>query len=204
MRDEQLRELYARAMQRRRGGSRAGCVPEDLLLAVAKGDAPASERPVVLDHVAQCPDCRADFELLRTVSGDRLVARRRVPLLALAASLAALAGAAVLVWQGRPGSSDAWRGGDAVALVAPIGAVSPQAPLQFVWHAVRGAVAYDLEVFDVQGTAVWTTRTQDTAVALPTPVPLAAGIDYLWRVRAERSDGSQERSTAGRFRIQRR
>ena len=49
-----------------------------------------------------------------------------------------------------------------------------------------------------------TTRTQDSAVALPTPVSLVAGVEYLWRVRAERSDGSQERSTAGRFRIQRR
>jgi len=205
VKDEELRELYAGEMGRRSSASRAGCVPEDLLLAVAKGDAPITKRPAVLDHVAQCPECRAEFELLRTVTGERPAARRRVPVLALAASVAAVA-LGVAVWQvtrAPEQRADVPRGvrGD-IALVGPPGGVPVTMPILLVWRGVPDAARYDVELLDSRGGVVLAASTTDTTLSLPDTARLSAGREYHWWVRATRYDGTQLRSLAERFRLQ--
>jgi hypothetical protein len=93
MTDEQLRELYGLALQRPGFTPPDTCVPEHQLLEVATGD-PTVDRVAVLEHIAQCPECRAELDLFRTVTSQwpapqRPVQRRRLVLLGLLGALGA-------------------------------------------------------------------------------------------------------------------
>ena len=212
MTDEQLREVYVRAIAARHDARRAACPAPDTLLAVARREGPESERVETLDHVMSCPDCRKDFELLRAIErGQRIEAReganrirlRRPIGVALVTGLAATLVFAAVVGP----RSDWWRsdvvrdaGSDVVALSPAADAVVPAGPLQFSWRAVPGARSYRLELLTPDGSTLATRQTTDTTVTL-TDVRPAPG-DYRWLVSA-RLDGGERRSVARRLRITR-
>jgi hypothetical protein len=214
MTDEQLREVYGRAIAARHDARRAACPTPDALLAVARREGPESERVETLDHVMSCPDCRKDFELLRAIErGQRIEAReganrirlRRPIGVALVTGLAATLVFAAVIGP----RNDWWRGGSDVVRDAGSGvvtlspaadAVVPAGPLLFAWHAVPGARSYTLELLTPDGSTLATRQTTDTTVTLTDPRP-APG-DYRWSVSA-RLDGGERRSVARRLRVTR-
>ena len=213
MTDEQLRELYPRALDTRRDPRRIACPSPDELLALAQGSSHAPERMEALDHVMSCPDCRQDFALLRAIERGRRAetgeATRRIrwprPMgAALVTGLAAaLAFAAVLGprhdWW-RSDASDVVRGAsrDVVPLAPAADAVVPRGPLAFAWRPVPGARGYTLEVLSPDGSTLASRQTTDTTATL-TDRRIVPG-DYRWWVRA-RLDGGERRSTARRLRV---
>ena len=72
---------------------------------------------------------------------------------------------------------------------------------RFLWHAVEGAVAYELEVLDAAGSPVYATRTADTVLALPAGVRLQPGQEYRWWVVARLADGSELRARLQPFHL---
>ena len=98
----ELRQLYTQVVARRAPppGARDTCLPPESLLAIVEGRASEVERIQALRHVAACGACRAELDLLRSAAeaGQRLKRRQvAVPALVVAASLAILAGAAVVL-----------------------------------------------------------------------------------------------------------
>ena len=83
---------------------------------------------------------------------------------------------------------------NAVELVAPIGDVSMDDARMLVWHAVAGAVRYEVEVTSGGGADVHTGVVFDTVATVPDGVGLSAGSDYTWWVTAVLPDGSRGRS----------
>ena len=51
------------------------------------------------------------------------------------------------------------------------------------WSSVREADLYQVQVWNREGTVVWSAETRDTSVAIPDSV-LASGASYLWEVKA--------------------
>ena len=209
--DERLREIYARAVEARHDPARADCPTPDALLALVRREGGESTRLALLDHAMACPDCRRDFELLRAIEAGRRADadagvrhirwRRPIGVALVTALAAALAFFAVLgPWQRRSARSDVYRGGatEAVAVAPLDGATIAAGSPTFVWHAVRGARGYVLEVVTPGGALVAARETTDTSAA---PVTLPAG-DYRWWVRA-RLDGGERRSVSRRLRVTR-
>ena len=69
MTDERLRDLYLAGLDARRaaGGPRGCDVEPERLLALARGEIPADERPALLDRVLASAACREELALLRAV-----------------------------------------------------------------------------------------------------------------------------------------
>ncbi len=204
MSDARLIAAYCDLLSRRVAGDRKACVAPEKLLALVRRELPEADRLVVLDHVMACAPCLNDFELLRSVERGRRGARVRWPspqALALAASLAVVAGGGVL-WQlvrGR-GEGDVLRGGEAqVSLVAPVGATPAAEAHRLIWRTVAGAADYQVEVLDPDGTAIYAGAAGDTVLVLPDSVSLASGLEYRWWVRARFLDGSGRRATPQSF-----
>ena len=212
--DEQLRELYLRATEARRDPRRADCPSPDALLALVRREGSEARRLEALDHAMTCPECRKDFELLRSIEGGRRAdagvsvehIRWRRPLgVALAAALAAtIAFVAVLgPWRSaRLGSSqsDVLRG-DATGVVAtaPLdGASMGSDTLTFAWHPVPGTRRYVLELLTQGGTVSLARETPDTTATLSAS-QLGPG-DYRWWVRAQ-LDGGERRSSPRRLHV---
>lgn len=203
MNDIELRAAFERLVAAR-GAGRDGCVSPDELMRLAEGDATEDERLAWLSHVAGCRACRRELELVRAVAdtGQALGARRRpVRMLALAASVILLIGAAAL-WRSGWLAPDVVRGpGAAVTLVAPRGPVTAEAARRLEWRAVAGAALYEVELLDAAGAVVYEGRTTDTVVALPFTTLLQTGTAYHWRVTALLQDGRREASRAESLRV---
>lgn len=209
--DEQLRELYARAVAARRDPTRAACPTPDALLAAVGREGPEQRRLATLDHALGCADCRQELELLRAIETSRrnsagtVVRGRRwmAPrYLLLAASIVLLA--AIAVWQrvDRASPAEVFRGSAAgVAVIAPLpDATIANDSLTFAWHPVPGARRYAVEVTTSHDSISVTRETADTTISLGER-SLPAG-DYSWWVRAQ-LDGGESRSTVRRFHVQR-
>jgi hypothetical protein len=206
MNDERLRELYARS------GARAGAAGEhpspEAIAALARREGGEAERLATLDHVMSCPDCRSDFDLLRSVeragtserSGGGTARRAWLMPAALAASLALAVGVGSAVLRS-PGD-DATRGGDAggLVLVAP-GAEAPAGDeVTFAWRGVAGTRRYELELLDASGNVAVAAETADTVVSPAAARSLPPG-DYRWWVRAATSDARPLRSALRPLRL---
>jgi hypothetical protein len=198
--DDRLRDLYAAAIDSDAVQREEGHASPEALSALARREGPEGARLATLDHVMSCRECRADFDLLRSIeaAGEQIGtahgSRRRAWLVpvALAASLLVAVGVGRIVT--RPAQDELTRGGEA--------AISPLRPgpsaiagesLTFVWTAVPGARAYSLEVLDTGGRVVLMAETSDTMAtpAMATRLPPA---DYTWWVRATTSDARTVRS----------
>jgi hypothetical protein len=150
-----------------------------------------------------CPACHREYEWLAAVdraateAGGRPASAawwRRAPL-ALAASLVAAAGAALLVRAQLRSAGEPLRGetGD-IVLTAPAAGVSPTGAIAFTWRSVPEASAYVLEIQGPDRGVIRSDTTADTTLVLPSPLP--AG-EYRWWVR-EVTDGAEPRSSAFR------
>ena len=188
MNDEMLQHWY----QNRKGLRSAGEHPSpEALVAVVRREGPEATRLALLDHVAQCPDCRQDLDLLRALADAERSAQpagRMSTWLPLAAAVVLMVGAAV-VWRGRAGDGVIrGAGGAAVQLVSPAELVAAGDRPSFVWRRVEDAEGYQFELVGEDGRSVHSARTADTLVSLPSSVTLGAG-RYRWWVSATRADG---------------
>jgi hypothetical protein len=205
MKDRDLEETYARLLERDAPRDRDACPTPEEMRDLVERSGPEAERLRVLDHVMACAHCRREFDLLRTVASARSRIRppRRPRMALAAAAVLVLAAGGIFTWQmtGPPGGEeDALRTGAAgVAIVAPEGAVAPDAASVLIWRAVEGAVRYEIEVTDSEGRPVFAATTSDTTVLLPAENLPSAGEDRIWWVEAVLMTGGRLRSPATRF-----
>ncbi len=197
---EGLGRLYRRRVEARDVAT-AGCVSPDAILALLQREGTESERLATLEHVMSCPACHREYEWLGAVdraateAGGRPASGtwwRRAPL-ALAASLVAAVGAALLVRAQLRGGSEPVRGerGD-ITLATPAAGAGSIGALEFTWHSVPNASAYVLEIQGADHSVVRSDTTADTTLTLPSSLPAGA---YRWWVR-EVTDGTEPRSSA--------
>jgi hypothetical protein len=198
--DERLRELYSAALASR---PRTAAHPSpEAIAALARREGPEDARLATLDHVMECPECRRELDLLRTVeraglesgAAGRSAARRGwlVPA-ALAASVLLAVGVGRQML--RSSGGDTSRGGEpsAVIILQPGPDLAAGEPVTFAWRPVPGATRYDLELLDARGSVAATAATSDTSAAPPAARGLPPG-EYRWWVRATTSDARTLRS----------
>lgn len=195
MKDSDLRAAYQAAGDRSDVGAGACPEPEALLELVTRAG-PEERRLETLDHVMACARCREELEILRDVVGAAPPQRSSATrILAMAASVAVLAGVGLGAWnlRTRTAPEPIYRaGGDEVALVAPSEGAEFQG--QLVWRSVEGAVQYRVEVFDASGEVVLTATTADTALTITDSTSWPSGADLRWWVQARLRDGSERAS----------
>jgi anti-sigma factor RsiW len=155
---------------------------------------PLAERDRLEDHLASCPDCRAQL-----IEARRILAHVRRPTRSVLIGSIAAAAAAVLIFLPRPAAHPAeklapatvMRGSvEATRLVAygPTGETHARA-LRFVWSAAPGAATYRLSVTRGDGATVWSQGSTDTSVALPDSIVLRPHQRYFWVADALLGDG---------------
>jgi hypothetical protein len=199
---EGLGRLYRRRVGARNAPA-SGCVSPEAMLALLEREGSESERLATLDHVMSCAVCHREYEWLAAVgraateAGGRTASGawwRRAPL-ALAASLVAAVGAALLVRAQLRGGGEPVRGerGD-ITLAAPAAGAGQAGVLEFSWHPVPNASAYVLEIQGADRSVVRSDTTADTTLTLPSA--LSAG-EYRWWVR-EVTEGTEPRSSGFR------
>ncbi|MEO8448219.1 MAG: hypothetical protein ABI647_00425 [Gemmatimonadota bacterium] len=203
MTDEDLKALYKHYESVRDPRARADCPSPEMLAIVAEGGGSGSERETVRGHVTKCPQCRREFERLRSLHLAHAPAGAlpRWVVLATSAILVFIGGLLVgrLLWP--PGSLAATQE-SAFAPITPSGAVGP-AERAFLWRADSGARLYRVTVLDSAAAVIWETSVPDTTVMLPDPIQLSPGASYEWRVTALGRDGTEHRSPVTRFSISR-
>jgi hypothetical protein len=199
--DDRLRAAYAAY------GADAPDTPHpapELIAAAAERQGAEVERMRTLDHIATCTACRKEFDLLRATHD---AARQMTPStwrlrgfgIAAAAAVVIAATLTIARWNGPHAgvaqldrSAGSQKADHAITLVAPIGFVSPHAT-RFIWHSVRTANGYHLEVLDDSGAVALRTDTRETTYVAP---QLAPSRTYQWWVQA-RVNGEAWRSEFG-------
>lgn len=199
MTDDQLRELYGRALARGYSLPRnvsGHCVTPEKLLGLVRREGTEELRLQTLDHVMACKACRRELDLLRAVeqagvgmgvgTEDRPGWQKSAPL-ALAASLLLAVGIALGVRYSGD-QTDVPRGGvEAVVLLAPPKRVPGDQPVVFAWRPVPNAHQYVFELLDAgserNGTPAVSRTTSDTSLVLE-PAQLSGAGEYQWWVRA--------------------
>ncbi|MBK6842761.1 MAG: hypothetical protein IPK33_06130 [Gemmatimonadetes bacterium] len=187
---ERLQALYQRAMASGTTSRGEHATPE-ALLAVVERRGSDDDRLLTMDHVMGCASCREGFDLLRAVhDAEPQRARPARPAwtsMALAASLLLAVGISAVRWRTASGPDvETMRGSVALpTAIAPTDVVPADSARTFVWHAVAGALRYDLELLRADGGLLHSAATSDTTYALPMTVALGAGTQYQWLVSAE-------------------
>jgi len=192
MTDEALQKQFQ--TQVRRPASRVACPAPERLLAGAEAGGAEAVRLEVLDHVATCLDCRAEYEVARTLMLAAMAptARRRWLPYAVAAS-AVLAAGLLATWQSRGTTAPVLRGDPGA--MALWGAEINDSAIQFAWRPAADSRRYTLEVITDVGDVVFSTQTSDTVIVVPS-TSLRSGA-LTWSVLAEREDGTGQRSVVG-------
>jgi hypothetical protein len=201
MNEDRLRKAYGAALERGLPGGADRHVSPEAISALARREGPESERLATLDHVMSCKECRAEFDLLRSVEqagaqlgATRTTARRTwfVPA-ALAASVLIAVGIGRMVIGSR--EDDLTRGAEtgAFALLRPGAEAVSGDSLTFVWSAVPSARGYSLEILDAGGGVVASAQTTDTSATPGAAAALPPG-NYQWWVRATTLDARTLRS----------
>ncbi len=210
MNDDRLREVYAGVMaaRGRRSARAVACPAPEAMLALARREGAEEDRLVTLDHVMSCADCRAEFDLLRSIeiagaeAGAAAKPGRRSWLMpaALAASvlLAVLIGRLALP---TPSEDEIVRSGEdgGVTLLAPPAEAAAGSPMVFAWHPIPGASRYRLEVLTAEGEVALEAETADTTITLRGVADLTPG-DYQWWVGTTAA-GASLRSSLRRLRL---
>ena len=206
MTESKLHDLYGRWLGAHAPPDRSACIAPEMLREVAEGRATEPERIAALRHVAGCPACLRDLELLRAViSTGHHLRRRRAVTLALAASIGVLlAGAAVWSLALAPGTRrDVMRGApESLVLLEPMGAVPAREQVVLAWRPVAGALQYEVQVVDAEGTSILSATTSDSSVRVVADTLFRPGVEYRWWVQAELRDGTRPRSDARRFHLE--
>lgn len=201
MTNDEMKDLYARALAKRMPASRDGCPSPEELRSVAEGAASSEERLDVMEHVSACLPCQRELALLGTVAdaGSRSARTFPVRWLVLAASFVAVA-LGVRAFQARDSAAPVMRGAEpAVLLASPTGARLDADDVHLVWHAFPGATRYDVEVLDATGALVHSATVRDTVLTVPPDPRLTRDGSYRWHVTAIRADGRRVESPMGSF-----
>ena len=178
------------------------------------------EKDRIIDHIAECKECRDAFSVLKDIVEQDAQNERRETTLdrtinshgfpfqyaALAAGLLLIGSAVMLLI--RPG--DVPRNGEnvraAVSLTYPRSSHPIAKPLIFRWEAYRAADRYVIEVFDEGLLPVWTSeRTAGTQIAIKdaTAIGLEAGRPFYWAVTAYSGEDKIGESDLCRFTVTR-
>jgi anti-sigma factor RsiW len=189
-----------------------GHLPAETLAAYIDGTLPPSVRAEVDAHVADCPQCRAEFvsakRLVNAAPAPTFTVRRRSSLVVVGAAAAAIL-LMVISRQAPTESKPQMRSAPTPSAVNPttLAVVTPAREsvvrptgVRFAWHASDSVVEYTLTVLDADGRTRWTTSTSDTSVALPDSVVLAPGAEIHWYVDGLKSDGRSVGTGRQRFR----
>ena len=91
-----------------------------------------------------------------------------------------------------------------VQVVAPLGDLAAP-PRALEWVPVSGAVGYDVEILEVDGTRLWRGTAAGPRIDLPSSViaQLVPGKTVLWEVRARSASGATvANSGTQRFRVE--
>jgi hypothetical protein len=202
--EEFLRRSYERLLVIREhdGPDRDLCPTVDEIHALVKREGDESARLRLLDHVMQCPECRKEFDLLRSVELSRPKAvASNWKLWAFAATLVLVAGATV-VWQMimvEPARDDILRGASGqLQLVSPQERAAVRLPATLTWHSVPGAPSYRVELLDGSGSTIWSFEAADTTLLLVNP---PVGEVVSWKVVAEFPGGLPLESPTRQLRI---
>jgi hypothetical protein len=117
------------------------------------------------------------------------------PLVAVAASMLVAIVAGYLLWSPEPAinvtdASELVYRTASVDVLAPVGDLRV-APKELAWAPVRGAVKYDVRVFEVDGNTLWSESTSATRADLPAALvaQFVPGKAILWEVTARGSAG---------------
>jgi hypothetical protein len=189
--DQQVRAIYSGIMTSRHRSRRSACPDPEVILALVRREGSEETRLATLDHVMSCADCRAEFDLIRSIELAGVEAgavarpgRRWMAPLALAASVLL---AVVIGRYALPGTPEreVVRSGekDRLTLLAPPTEATTGSPILFAWHPIAGAGRYRLEVMNAGGEVVLEAETADTAIVLQSATDLEAG-EYQWWVGA--------------------
>ena len=189
--DEQLRLAYASSSQRR-APDRLACPAPEALLAVVERSGHEAVRLETLDHAMACDRCRQELDLLRASAVAAGLPKPRtwvrspsIGLMALAASLLAIAGVRLYMASGDAESGPRLRGG--AGIVTHANSPAPDG-VRLAWRPATGAMSYRLEVLKA-GQAVLDTTTRDTSFVVSDS--LASGsTEVLWTVSALLDDGT--------------
>ncbi len=201
MNEDRLRNAYGAALGRGMAGGGPRHVSPEAISALARREGSEPERLATLDHVMSCRECRAEFDLLRSIEqagaqsgATRSTARRTwfVPA-ALAATVLLAVGVGRMVTSSR--EHDLTRGTEtgAFTLLRPGAEASAGDSLTFVWSAAPAARGYTLEVLDAAGEVVASAETTDTTATPGAAAALPPG-NYQWWVRATTMDARTLRS----------
>jgi hypothetical protein len=210
MNEERLRRIYRGVMtsRGRRAGRPAACPDPDAILALVRRESSEDSRLTTLDHVMSCPDCRPEFDLLRSIELAGAEAGMAAPPIrrswimpaALAASVLLAVVVGRLMLPAVPESEVVRSGeGGRVTLLAPPPEAATGSPMLFAWHPIPGAGRYRLEVLTSEGEVALEAETADTAIMLRSAADLPPG-DYTWWVGAT-SAGAAVRSALRPLRL---
>jgi hypothetical protein len=203
--DARLQQLYARRVATRGTGGGPPCVSLEAILAVVQRQGSEEDRLATLEHVMSCAACHSEYQWLMAVdqaaaeteatpgATQRQAWWRGAPL-AMAASLAAIGAAVVLSGILHPGAERERGAANDIALIAPGGRASGDAPIAFTWKALPGVSRYVLEVQRPDGSVVLADTTADTVIVVADPVRRLPESNYRWWVR-EVTDGAELRSS---------
>ena len=202
MNEEFLRRSYERLLviREHEGPDRDLCPSVEDIHALVKREGDEATRLRRLDHVMQCPECRKEFDLLRSVE----LARPRAEtsswrLWAFAATIVLVAGA-TLAWRMMQSRQDVLRGAsEQLTLVTPEDAASVRLPATLTWRSVPGALSYRIELLDGSGNLSFSSGVTDTTMALESmPARPVVG----WKVVAEFLNGIPLESPTRRIRLE--
>ncbi|HEX6574871.1 MAG TPA: zf-HC2 domain-containing protein [Gemmatimonadaceae bacterium] len=168
----------------------------------------AAERENVERHLTVCAECRSEL-----IEGQRAIASappaKKVSRSWFAlAGLAAAAAVLIMVWP----KGEIGRSPQHIERISPPSTIAPSVSIvspasdavldastrTFTWKRDDGS-SYRVTITDQAGRPVWSQATQDTTVALPDSIRLAADSRYFWYVDALRPDGRSVTSGINSF-----
>ncbi len=189
--DERLRLAYA-SVQRGAPADRMGCPAPEALLAVVQRTGHESVRLETLDHAMACDRCRRELDLVRASGAAAGLPNPRawfrspsIGLMALAATLLAIAGVRLYTTAGDAESGPRLRGG--AGIVTHANSPAPGG-VRVAWRPATGAMSYRLEVLQ-GGRAVLDTTTRDTSFVVSSLL-VSGSPEVLWTVSAILDDGT--------------
>lgn len=176
-------------------------VPSETLAGFIDRRLDAAAGTVVIEHLADCAECRREWMDARRA----LQPRRARRVAGITVGLAAAASLLVAVWpSGRAGLDEADRvraGGDTPALVAygPLGEIATST-IELVWGSAGAEAAYRVAITTTDGSPVWRASTADTTAAPPDTLQFAPATAYRWWVDALLPDGTTRTTGVREFR----
>lgn len=158
-------------------------------------------RTAVIEHLADCAECRREWMDARRALRPRRARRVAGITVAVAAAASLII---IAMPSGRAGLDEPDRvraGGDAAALVAygPLGEIATPTN-ELVWGSAGADAAYRVTITTADGSPVWRTSTADTTAALPDTVQFHPATGYRWWVDALLPNGTTRTTGVREFR----